>query len=686
MERGYLALVLHAHLPYVRHPEQDYALEEHWFYEALTETYIPLLLALERLVEDGVEFALTFSLTPTLVSMLTDPLLGSRYLRRLERLIELAEKEVTRTAREPEFHTLAVMYRRLLREARDAFVNRYDRDLVQAWKRLQELGCVEIIASAATHGYLPLLSVVPSAVERQIRVGVEQYHRVFGQRPRGFWLPECGYYPGVDRFLREHGVRYTMLETHGITRADPRPRHGVYAPIYCPSGVAAFGRDPESSKQVWSSTDGYPGDHDYREFYRDIAYDLELDYVKPYIHPDGIRLDTGFKYYRVTGKTDRKEVYVPGCAERKAELHAGNFMWNREKQIEHLASVMDRPPVVVAPYDAELFGHWWFEGPRFLEHLIRKIAVEQETIRLVTLSEYLELYPVNQVATPATSSWGYNGFHEVWLNESNDWIWPHLHRAAEAMNELIELIGGHPPARGVTARARDQALRELLLAQASDWAFMINAGSTAEYGARRTRTHLRRFYDLHDRIKHGEIDEEWLAEVENQDNLFARLEPGSAQPAKTKGTVVNMTRAVGRKRPAVRTGVTRFAEDDLYLFNQGSHFRVQDLLGAHPMTVEGVKGVYFAVWAPNAEIVAVIGDFNHWDGSTHLLSPRDNSGIWEGFIPEVGKGSRYKFHVASRYLGYRADKADPFAFFCEVPPDTASVVWDLAYEWGDQEW
>ncbi len=147
-----------------------------------------------------------------------------------------------------------------------------------------------------------------------------------------------------------------------------------------------------------------------------------------------------------------------------------------------------------------------------------------------------------------------------------------------------------------------------------------------------------------------------------------------------------MASVVAREGQAVRKDVTRFAADDLYLFNEGSHFHLQDRLGAHLMTVQGVEGTYFAVWAPNAELVAVMGDFNRWDESAHLLAPRDNSGIREGFIPGVGKGSRYKFHVVSRHLGYRADKADPFAFFCEVPPSTASVVWDLAYEWEDQEW
>ncbi|MEA3385384.1 MAG: 1,4-alpha-glucan branching protein domain-containing protein [Thermodesulfobacteriota bacterium] len=521
MEKGYLAIVLHAHLPFVRHPEHIDSLEENWVFEAITDTYIPLLFVLDGLVEDGVDFRLTLSITPTLASMLSDPFLQSRYLNRLERLIELGKKEIKRTRYHHEFNILALMYHRHLLQVRRAFLNRYNLNLVEAFKRLQELGKIQIIASAATHGYLPLLSVNTSAVRSQIKVGIKNYQQIFDQNPKGFWLPECGYYPGVDEFLSQEGIRHTILETHGITRAESRPKYGVYAPIYCPSGVAAFGRDPESSKQVWSSREGYPGDYDYREFYRDIAYDLDLDYIKPYIHRDGIRVDTGFKYFRVTGKNNHKEVYIPKRAARKAELHAENFMFNREKQIEYLSSVMNRKPIIVTPYDAELFGHWWFEGPAWLNYLLRKIDSEQKTFRLITLSEYLEEYPVNQASTPSISSWGDKGFHETWLNGTNDRIYRHLHQGAQLMERLAT---NHPRADGLTMRALNQAARELLLAQASDWAFMINSGAMAEYGTQRTKTHLLRLSRLTKEIEDRKIDEGRLSIIESQDNIFPQID------------------------------------------------------------------------------------------------------------------------------------------------------------------
>jgi len=523
METGCLALVLHAHLPFVRHPEHEYSLEENWLYQAITETYVPLLLMMDGLVEDGIDFRLTFSLTPTLASMLGDALLQKRYRKRLDRLIELAGKEIARTRALPEFNRLARMYHKLFQRVRKAFAGRYRGDLVSAFRRLQDLGKIEILASAATHGYLPLLSVRESAVRAQVRLGIEHYRRAFHRGPRGFWLPECGFYSGVDRILREHGADFTILESHGVTRAIPRPRYGVHAPVACESGLAAFGRDPDSSRQVWSSVEGYPGDFDYREFYRDIGYDLDLGYILPYIHPDGIRIDTGIKYHRVTGKDVPKEPYVPERAELKAEMHAGHFLGERIRQVEDLAPLMDRKPLVLAPYDAELFGHWWFEGPRWLDQVIRK-AARQDTIRLVTLSEYLDEYPVQDRAEPSPSSWGQRGFSEVWLNPQNHWIYPHLDSAARAMEELAS---ARADARGLTRRALDQAARELLLAQASDWAFMINYGTTGEYATRRIKSHLLRLERLRGQIESGAIDRGWLAQLESQDNIFTGIDVGA---------------------------------------------------------------------------------------------------------------------------------------------------------------
>jgi 1,4-alpha-glucan branching enzyme len=520
MEQGYLALVLHCHLPFIRHPEHPEFLEEDWFYEAITETYIPLIQVFERLIADRVPFRITLSITPTLAAMLSDPLLQERYLHHIHRLVELSESEIRRTAKDPTFNRLARMYRGRFEEARRLFEDRYRRNLLAAFRAFQDEGSLEIITCAATHGYLPLMSVHPRAVRAQIRVGASEYRRHFGRPARGIWLPECGYYPGVDAFLAEEKIRFFFVDTHGINHAVPRPKYGVYAPIYCRSRVAAFARDIESSKQVWSAVEGYPGDYNYRDFYRDIGFDLDLDYIRPYIHEEGIRIHTGIKYHRITGKTDRKEPYVPEWAMEKAAEHAGNFMFNRERQIEHLSGAMRRPPIVVAPYDAELFGHWWFEGPQWIDFLIRKSAYDQRVYRLITPSDYLAMHPRVQVGTPSNSSWGYKGYHEVWLEGSNDWIYRYLHQAA---GRMIELADRHPHASGLLQRALNQAGRELLLAQSSDWAFIMKNGTTVSYAVRRTKEHLLRFTRLCDEIDRNAIDEGRLKEIEGRDNLFPEI-------------------------------------------------------------------------------------------------------------------------------------------------------------------
>ncbi|MDE1919957.1 MAG: DUF1957 domain-containing protein [Candidatus Omnitrophica bacterium] len=529
--RGYLSLVLHAHLPFVRHPEENYFLEENWLFEAITETYIPLLRVFELLVRDEVDFRLTMSISPTLLAMFMDPLLQGRYVRHINKLIELAAKESDRTAYDPQFRGLALMYYNRFVEARDIFVNRYHKNLINAFKKFQEAGCLEIIASCATHGFLPNLNINESSVKAQIAVGIDQYRRCFGVAPKGMWLAECGFYPGLDRLLKEAGITYFFCDSHGIMNADPQPQFGVFAPVYCPSGVAAFGRDWESSKQVWSAKEGYPGDPDYREYYRDIGFALDFEYIKPYVHPDGIRVNTGIKYWRITGDTEEKAPYNPQRAADKAAVHAGNFMFNRQKQIEHYFSRMGRKPIVVAPYDAELFGHWWFEGPQWIDFLARKIFYDQDTIEMATPSQYLKEYSTNQVAMPGFSSWGYKGFSEFWLEDCNDWIYPYLHDAGRLMKEVASenagLIRGHfgrkPLKSALRYRALNQAARELLLAEASDWPFIMKAQTVVAYAEKRIKTHLHRFYRLCNDLKEDSINESWLKEVESRDNIFGDM-------------------------------------------------------------------------------------------------------------------------------------------------------------------
>jgi 1,4-alpha-glucan branching enzyme len=518
MPHGFVALVLHAHLPFVRHPEAESYMEEEWLFEAMTETYIPLLLSFERLMRDDVDFRLTISFSPSLLAMLTDDLLKERYARKIDTLIELSEKEVDRTSRaDRTFLPLAEMYRHRFHEIRDCY-RRYDGDLVRAFRNLQDAGKLEIITCTATHPFFPLLDRNWAAFRAQVHTAASLYEKLFGRRTLGMWLGECGYVPGVDELLREEGIRYFFVDTHGVLFAEPRPLYGVHAPIYCRSGVAAFGRDVESSRQVWSSKEGYPGDPNYRDFYRDIGFDLPKDYIGPYIHPDGIRMYTGLKYFSIThDRLHDKRPYDPHVAYLRANEHAGNFLWNREQQVAHLRANLDRAPIVLSPYDAELFGHWWYEGPIFLEQLFRKMQYDQGNVAPITPGGYLLEYPTNQVATLCASSWGEKGYGEFWCNGSNAWVYRHLHRAAE---QMVELAHANPTADGLRLRALNQAARELMLAQSSDWAFIMKTGTTVPYANKRTTDHIVRFQKLYEDLSSGTVEEEYLGEVERRDNLF----------------------------------------------------------------------------------------------------------------------------------------------------------------------
>ncbi|MFZ5805670.1 MAG: glycoside hydrolase family 57 protein [Verrucomicrobiota bacterium] len=520
MSQGFLSLILHAHLPFVRHPEYPEFLEEDWLYEAITETYIPLINMMDGLLNDGVEFRLTMSMTPPLCAMLRDSLLQERYVRHVERLIELTKKEIDRTRFDPPFHELAWFYHNRLQDCRYVFCDKYGRNLISAFKKFQDAGKLEIITCGATHGFLPLMMEYPEALRAQIMVARDDYRECFGRDPRGIWLPECAYVPGIDKFLQEAEIRWFCMDTHGVLFAEPRPRFGVFTPLFTRAGPAAFGRDMESSKQVWSAQEGYPGDPDYRDFYRDVGFDLEHDYIKPYIQPNGTRKFTGIKYYRITGRTPHKQPYNPWIARERAAAHAGNFLFNREKQVQHLAGSMKIQPIIISPYDAELFGHWWFEGPDFLNFLLRKIAYDQNTFKTITPSEYLIYHNTHQVGNPCASSWGHKGHMEVWLEGSNNWIYPHLHIAATRMTEMARKFRD---AYGLTERALKQAARELLLAQSSDWAFIMKTGTTVPYAVKRTKDHILRFNTLYDQVMANHIDESFLGNCEWRDNIFPNI-------------------------------------------------------------------------------------------------------------------------------------------------------------------
>ncbi|MFZ2196415.1 MAG: hypothetical protein WAV13_01690, partial [Thermodesulfovibrionales bacterium] len=272
-------LMLHAHLPYIRYPEHENFLEENWLYETMTETYIPLINILGNLIDDSVDFRISLSLSPPLIEMLNDDLLMSRYQRYLCRLVELSEKEIYRNRKDIRLRDLANMYHKRFIRTRHLFENVYRRDLVSEFRRLMETGRIEIATCSATHAYLPALMTEPAAVKAQIQLAVAHFRKFFGKKPPGIWLPECGFSPDMDSLLKEAGLGYFFLESHGVLNSAPGSRKNIYTSVKTPSGITIFARDASSSRQVWSAQEGYPGDADYRDFYRDIGFDLDLDYI-----------------------------------------------------------------------------------------------------------------------------------------------------------------------------------------------------------------------------------------------------------------------------------------------------------------------------------------------------------------------------------------------------------------------
>jgi 1,4-alpha-glucan branching enzyme len=546
MPTGYFSLILHAHLPFVRHPEYPEFLEEDWLYEATTEVYLPLIFIFQSLHEAGATPRLAMNVSPPLCEMLADPLLQTRYTRHLENLLELAEKEEHRTrTKDREFHDAAKMYVDNLTASLHLWNDRYNRNLINAFRELQDEGVLEIITCCATHGFLPLISTHESR-RAQIEIAVTNYRKHFGRQPRGIWLAECAYEPGIEDLLKDAGIEYFISDTHAILYGDPRPRYGVHAPVVCPNGTAVFARDVETSQQVWSAEIGYPGNDVYREFYRDIGWDAPMEFLRPHLHSDGERRHLGLKYHRITGRDvpqQMKQPYIPSLARKKAAEHAGHFVGERIRQAIALRQTFEgHPPLVVSPYDAELYGHWWFEGPQFLDFFFKKIHFDQKEIACVTPGDFLDSGLPIQVQQPTASSWGENGYYKVWINENNSWMYPYQHDAERRMTSLSNAftrdadagnVQEPNSAEGVTEkRILKQLARELLLAQSSDWAFQIYQGTTVQYSSRRFQSHIQRFDMLAEMLERvseasslsGE-QAELLSEIESRDNIFAEIDP-----------------------------------------------------------------------------------------------------------------------------------------------------------------
>ncbi|MCZ7638273.1 MAG: DUF1957 domain-containing protein [Verrucomicrobia bacterium] len=380
---GHFALILHAHLPFVRHPEHERFLEESWFFEALTECYLPLLERLQAWERDRLNARLTLVLSPTLGAMLLDPLLTARYEGRLAGLIELAEREVIRTRWEPARRRLAEHYRERWRTLRQLWLEA-DRNLVRAFGQLQERRRIEIIPCAATHAVLPLMADHRPSVRGQVLTARDFHRACFGVDPVGFWLPECAYDPAVEPVLLETNLRWFILETHGLLNGSPRPRFGVYAPVFTPTGLAAFARDPDTARQVWSRQGGFPGTRTTAISIGTRATTSSLSTSGPTCPP---RTNAVSPASSTTASPVRR---VPPSftspTQRSAWPGPRHGISSRSTAVAFSASPgsWSARPSSSPPYDAELFGHWWYEGLDFLDAFVRETTGTPESFAFST--------------------------------------------------------------------------------------------------------------------------------------------------------------------------------------------------------------------------------------------------------------------------------------------------------------
>ena len=521
------SIVLHAHIPWVRHPEVPHCLEEDWLHSALVETHLPLLEMLFRLRSEGVPFCLTLNLSPTLLAMLRDRALRRRTLSYLDRTLRLCRDEVERGDISG-MGGLAGAYEERLHRLRSLYVDTWECDLLRAYADLRDSGHVELTASAATHGLLPLLMRVPESVQAQIRAGIRQYVQCFGRMPRGFWLPECAYAPALSQILKREGIDWTLVEEHGLTSAPQASEEFPFTPGVTSDGLCIFGRDQASSSEVWNADEGFPGDERYRDFMRDIGLEAPMEYLREYLGESGQRQFTGIKYYRSSRDGDQSEIYDAELASRALEEHSVRFISSRGAQLAALEAEGIENPLVVCAFDADLFGHWWYEGTEFLERIFRK-AAQRGDFSFTTPGGYLAANKDRElpVASPVSSSWGEGGYFETWTSEENNWIHEEIQKRAEKLARFVKLyeenrVGMLEDAVNHRQRSIQLMTKELLLSQSSDWGFLMKNEPSRDYAEKRTRDHLAHFDRVWSVATRGD-GAEALDEVEEADPVFSDL-------------------------------------------------------------------------------------------------------------------------------------------------------------------
>ncbi len=539
MAIGSFCLVLHGHLPYVlRHGVWPHG--EDWLYEAAAETYLPVLAMVEECVFFDAMPKLTMGLTPVLLEQLAHEHFKDGFEKYLQDRIERAKADRQDFEKFENGHMvyLADRWVAWFEKRAQQFAD-IGRDIPAAFAEQSRQGRVEVLTSNATHGYMPLL-YEDASIRAQIRAGIASSERLLGFRPTGMWLPECAYRPGgpwtpplnwghpknriaIEHLVADEGVDHFFVEHHLIENARSEfVRNGEWQKVgwdesqkypgrgWCsvnephlvnsdgssPGRTAAFARDPRICEQVWSGTIGYPADGVYMEFHKKW----------------GPR--RGLRYWRVTGKgTDlgEKHLYVPDDIAGKVHEHAVDFCNQVKQRLWDHHHKTGNHGVVVACFDAELFGHWWFEGPQFLRDVMLTLNADPD-VDLQTTAEYLEHHPPDKAVAMPEGSWGEEGDHRVWMNDHIRWMWEIEYRCEAQFGKM--LFEQPWRQRDELRELLEKAGRELLLLQASDWPFVITRGQAVDYGIKRYMQHVARFESLIDIAEKIARDSAYLGKMD----------------------------------------------------------------------------------------------------------------------------------------------------------------------------
>lgn len=504
--QGTVSFLLHAHLPYGIRPDLETSLEQAWLFEAVTGCYLPLFKMLDSLPTRKGAPWLTLSLSPTLLELWAHPEFAERYHKHLNAGRSLIEHEAANPKHSPERRQRALQIKKDWDAAAALFAT-LGEALTEGFRQLAKEGKIELITTAATHALLPAFQNNAQLRQLQIENGIRSFVRHTGIRPKGFWLPECAYFPGLETELEAYGIEYFCLEARGLQAASPPA--SVDEPLCCPNGLLALGRDSGLSQRVWSARSGYPGHPNYREFHCDGIHQVDSATCGPFALPDGGRLPFGLKYWRVTGRAEKAWYDAPAGA-----VQAGRDAEDFVQQIRNTQGGL-----TLLPFDAELFGHWWYEGPQWLEAVLQALDSEA-SIEVCSAACAASAFPKPLKGQPAASTWGRKSDYSFWINRDTDWIYPLINAASERFAKLVQ---EPKPKSALHQRALEQAGRELLLASASDWPFMIRAGSTVDYAVQRVRGHIGRFHFIAQSIEDDRVEAKQLERLETLNPAFSEL-------------------------------------------------------------------------------------------------------------------------------------------------------------------